>query len=126
MAYGVLAQFNDGTVSVPLQENIGTGAALAATLDADGYSATDRTITAGLTTISKWWARPGSSRMQVMRDLQAAEFGRLREGKNGYLSFENRANPFTAPRNVPQATYGTGTLGSGTSSRRIRSSASSI
>ena len=48
--------------------------------------------------------------MQVLRELQAAEFGRLREGKNGYLVFENRANPFTAPRNAPQATYGAGTL----------------
>jgi hypothetical protein len=110
VAYGVLSQFNEGEVSVPLQENLDTGSALSALLDHDGYSATERLIDSGLTTISKWWVRPGSARLQAMRELQAAEFGRVREGKNGYLCFENRANIFTAPRNVPQATYGTGAL----------------
>ncbi len=110
VAYGALAQFNEGTVSVPLQENIDTGAAISASLDADGYSETERSIQAGLTTISKWWARPGSSRIQVMRELQSAEFGRLREAKNGFLCYENRANPFMAPRNIPQAVYGSGDL----------------
>jgi hypothetical protein len=110
VAYGVLAQFNDGTIAVTLQENIDTGAAVTVMLDEDGYSATERTIATGLTTLSKWWVRSGSSRVQVLRGLQAAEFGRLREGKNGRLCFENRADPFTAPRNVAQATYGTGTL----------------
>src|SRR5512147_252579 len=52
VAYGVLAQFNEGTVSIPLQENIDTGDALAVMLDEDGYSATERTIQSGLTTIS--------------------------------------------------------------------------
>ncbi len=110
VAYGALAQFNEGGVSVPLQENIDTGSALSTLLDQDGYSATERRIDTGLTTISKWWVKPGSQRLQAMRELQAAEFGRIREGKDGFLCFENRANPFTAPRNVPQAVYGTGAL----------------
>jgi hypothetical protein len=110
VAYGPLAQFNEGEVAVPLQENIDTGSALSALLNEDGYSATERRIDTGLTTISKWWVRPGSRRLQAMRELQAAEFGRIREGKDGYLCFESRANPFTAPRNTPQATYGTGVL----------------
>ena len=62
----------EGTVSVPLQVNIDSGSALSAMLDADDYSVTERTIQTGLTTISKWWVRPGSSRMKVMRELQAA------------------------------------------------------
>jgi hypothetical protein len=110
VAYGVLSQFNEGEVSVPLQENIDTGSALSALLDHDGYSATERLIDAGLTTISKWWVRPGSQRLQAIRELQSAEFGRIREGKNGHLCFENRAHIFTAPHDAPQATYGTGSL----------------
>lgn len=109
-AYGILAQFTEGEVDVPLQEDITTGAALGEILDGDSWPAGDRAIDTGQSTLSKWWVKNGSSRLQAMRELQDAEFGRLREGKDGKLVFDGRQAIFTTPHDTPQATYGTGSL----------------
>lgn len=109
-AHDVLGQFNESETSLALQENEDTGANMDALLDASDYSEMERAIDAGLTTMSKFWSRPGSQTLQVMRELARAELGRLRAAKNGYLAFENREHIFLDPHDEPQATYGTGVL----------------
>ena len=108
--YGVLGQFTTGSTHIPLQENYDTGSIVDAFLDSDDFSETERRIDTGQTTLSKFWAPLDSSRIDILRQLQAAEFGRVREGKDGFLCFESRAHIFTAPHDTPQATYGDGTL----------------
>jgi len=110
--YGVLAQFGDDSdIEVPLQENITTGAAIGLLLDQAGISAGNRALDAGQSTISKWWVRQGSSRLDAMRELEDEELGRIREGKDGKVVFEDRSHPFAAPRSsAAQSTYGTGIL----------------
>ena len=112
VAEGVLSLLNKGIVeAVALQEDIDTGAALVKVLDADGVvGSTDRSIQTGQSTLSKWWVPKDTPKLQASRDLEYAELGRLREGKDGKLVFESRAHIFNAPHATPQATYGTGTL----------------
>jgi hypothetical protein len=110
-AYGVLSQFSEGEVDVPLQENITTGAAINELLDQDGFSADERAIDIGQSTLSKWWIRKGSSRLQAIRDLEDAELGRVREGRDGKFVFEDRRRFFTVTRSsTVQSTYGAGVL----------------
>lgn len=110
-AYGILAQFADGDVDVPLQEDIKTGEAIVVLLDQDEFPPGDRAIDAGQSTLSKWWIKKGSSRLQAIHDLEDAELGRVREGKDGKFVFEDRSYPFVSTRGANvQSTYGTGTL----------------
>lgn len=109
VARGRLARFNKGETQIALQENKDTGALMTVFLDQDGYPADERSIDTGQSTIAKFWAKK-NPRLKTIRSLQAAEFGRVREGKNGYFCFEGRAHIFAAPHDTPQATYGTGVL----------------
>ena len=113
---GIISQWSDSgalqaEVDVPLQEDVTTGDAIGQLLDQDGFPSGSRAIDGGQSTLSKWWIRKGTSRLQAILDLVDHELGRLREGKDGKLVFEDRAHPFTAPRSsAVQAIYGTGLL----------------
>jgi hypothetical protein len=110
-AYGVLSKFSSGDVNASLEENITTGAAMNALLDADGFPETDRSIETGQSTLSKWWVRKGSSRLEAVRELEDKELGRIREDEAGRLVFEDRSHALADPRaSAVQATYGAGSL----------------
>jgi hypothetical protein len=108
-AYGVLAQLTDAKVDLAMQTDILTGDAVDAVLDAASFPAGDRTIDSGQSKLSRFWAS-GSSALDLLRQLEAAEVGMLGEGKNGDLIFEDRGHRFQSPHDTVQATYGTGTL----------------
>lgn len=109
-AVGKLVRFNRGTVDIPMQENVGTGAAAAEIFDADGLAASDYEVDAGQSTLSKFWVKPGDGKLSALRGLELAELGNLAEGRDGKICFRSRAHSFTAPHDVAQATYGTGVL----------------
>lgn len=110
MAHGPLGQLTDAVSDMAVQGSIGTGDAIDALLDGYGWPESLRAIDEGITTLSHLVIDTDTPLLSVMRSVQDAELGRLREGKDGKIVFENRNDPFTSPRDTPQATYGTGTL----------------
>ena len=110
IAYGAISKLTDTPrVDIALQTDITTGAAMALVLTEVGIAAGDRSLNTGQSTLSKWWARDADA-LGLLRELEAAECGLLREGKDGKLTFEDRAHRANAPHNAIQSTYGTGVL----------------
>lgn len=110
-AYGIITKLQGDTANVELQETISTGRAIMAALAAGGYSSADYFISEGMTTLAKWWMKPGTNLLAAMRSLEAAEIGHLAENPAGQLIFHDRGHAFVNSRgNTVQATYGTGTL----------------
>ena len=113
--YGILAKLATGDISIALQENITTGDAVKAILDAAGFDSGDYSIDSPtLTTLSKWWLKKDTNPLAAMREIQDSELGRIREGRDGKIYFEGRDHTFNPPHmtspDIPQATYGTGVL----------------
>jgi hypothetical protein len=109
-AYGVLQNFTeDKDIDIPMMEGVTTGAAVAAILDGAGFSATDRLIDTGLSTMARFWARKGKV-VDLLRQIEATETGLIRETKDGKIAFESRAHRLNPPHNTARVTYGTGTL----------------
>lgn len=110
IAYGAISKLTDTPlVDIAMQTDITTGAAMALVLTEVGIAAGDRSLDTGQSTLSKWWARDADA-LGLLRELESAECGLLREGKDGKLTFEDRAHRANAPHNAVQATYGTGVL----------------
>lgn len=100
---GIISQLVDRKISVALQENITTGAAAALALDAAGIGSGIRELDTGLTTLAKWWARKDAQLLDILKELEAAEAGRLGETKDGKLLFAARSREIGAS---VLATYG--------------------
>ena len=109
-ALGILSRFAKGEVNITLQEQVTTGAALDTLLDAVDWSLTQRDLDIGRTTLYKWWVKKEQNPLDSMRQLQDAELGRLREGKDGKVVFDSRRHLFEEPGSLVSATFGIGGL----------------
>lgn len=109
-AYDILAQFSEQSITLPICVNGNIGALVTAVLDADGVPLLDRNIDTGWGELDVFWVSKEKSVLQALRELQVAEMGRIRAGKNGNICFESRAHIYYPPHATTQATYGTGTL----------------
>lgn len=105
-AAGPLAWLNDPkrTVSVAMQTNILTGAAIAAMLDAAGWPAADRTLDDGETTMTRWWQGKASP-LTGLRKIEDTDGGFIAEGADRKVIFEDRHHRLASPHYVSQATY---------------------
>ena len=109
-AYGPLQQTaEDADIDIAMQTDITTGAAMEVILDAAGYSADDRDIDTGHSTMSRFWARKGRV-LELLRELEEEETGLLRETKDGKIQLEDRGHRAAAPHTTVRSTYGTGVL----------------
>ncbi len=102
-ASGPLASMNTD-VAVVMKTNIATGAAVEEVLDKAGWSATDRDIDTGQTTMIRW-VRPEVRALTALREIEATENGRIRETRGGKIAFEDRIHRFSATHQTVQATY---------------------
>lgn len=109
VAYGAISKLPNSRVNIAMSENITTSAAMALILTDIGIAAGDRRLDTGQSTLSRWWARDADA-LTLLRELEAAELGLLREDKDGKLAFEARNHRASAPHTTVQATYGAGTL----------------
>ncbi len=110
-AYGIISRIQDEEAWISLQENITTGWLAGALLNAAGISAGDYDAETGLSTIAKYWLKPGSGLLSAIRDLEAEELGHIVEDPEGQVVFWDRSHYFTDPRSgVIQAIYGAGGL----------------
>lgn len=105
-ASGPLAWLNDEkrTVSVPMQTNILTGAAIGVVLDEAGWPAADRTLDAGKTTMGRWWQGKAAPLFGI-RKIEDTDSGFIREGPDRKIIFEDRHHRLASPHTVSQATY---------------------
>jgi len=110
LAYGPLSQISDTEVHLALQTNHATGALVTHILDAASYSASLRSLDTGLSTLSKFFVLRDSSALGVLRELEDAESGLIRETKDGKIAFEARDHRINAPHDAPIATFGSGGL----------------
>ena len=110
LAYGPLSQISDTEVHLALQTNHATGALVTHILDAASYSASLRSLNTGLSTLSKFFVLRDSSALGVLRELEDAESGLIRETKDGKIAFEARDHRINAPHDAPIATFGSGGL----------------
>jgi len=92
-------------ISVAMQTNIASGAAVGVVLDAISWPAGDRLVDTGKSTWPRFWAGGQLDGLQVLRDIEESEGGFLREGKDGKIVFEARDHRFNSPHTVSQATY---------------------
>lgn len=110
LAYGPLSQISDTEVHLALQTNHTTGALVTHILDAASYSASLRAIDTGQSTLSKFFVLRDSNALSVLRELEDAECGLIRETKDGKIAWEDRAHRITAPHDAAIATFGSGGL----------------
>jgi len=103
-AYGPLSGVNKDGTKVPMQTNVLTGTAVGVVLDENGWPAADRSIDAGKTTMSRWWAGDVYG-LYALRELEQTEGGFIRETKDGKIAFEDRHHRLVSPHIVSQATY---------------------
>jgi hypothetical protein len=89
-ALGPISLLAARVVDIAMHTAIGSGDAVTHVLDAIDWSATDRQVDTGALTIGRWW--PGSKRdaLNLLREIEDAEAGFLREGKDGSLIFDDR------------------------------------
>ena len=105
-AAGPIAWLNDPkrTVSVPMQTNILTGAAITVVLDEAGWPAADRTLDDGETTMTRWW-QGDASPLTGLRKIEDTDAGFLAESGDRKVVFEDRHHRLASPHTVSQATY---------------------
>jgi hypothetical protein len=110
-AYGIISRIQDEEAWISLQENITTGWLAGAILNAAGIGAGDYDAETGLSTIAKYWLKPGSGLLTAIRDLEAEELGHIVEDPEGQVVFWDRTHYFNDPRSSAiQAIYGNGGL----------------
>jgi hypothetical protein len=109
VAYGVLAANTDGRINLAMQVGTTTGEAMEEVLDAAGFASSDYTADGGLTTLDRFWCRDQTV-LDLLRELEAAECGLLRESKDGKIQFEDRSHRLSSPHTAVVSTYGSGTL----------------
>lgn len=103
-AIGPLAHINRWKSSVLMKTNRNTGDAIGDVLDDIGWSASDRTIDTGDTTMARWWV-DRIEPLNALRQIEDSESGFIYEGKDGKIIFEKRQHRFASPHTVSQATF---------------------
>jgi hypothetical protein len=124
---GPLAIIKEGYVSMPMQTNILTGAAIRQILGqflvledffvlgsaqlgintnlAYELDIEELLIDAGQTTMTRWWTGEGIDALNAAREVEQTEAGFLRETKTGKVTFEDRHHRFKGAHLISQASF---------------------
>lgn len=103
-AEGPLGYINDFTPDTQMKINVRTSEAVEEILDKAGWSATERDIKTGLTTMSRWWADSNKT-IDALRIVEETENGFIKETYDGKIGFESRNTRLFAPYDTSQATF---------------------
>jgi hypothetical protein len=103
-AYGALGYLNEFMPKSQTETNIRTDEAIGAILDAADWSATDRTLAVGKTTMTRWWTADQST-IKALRLVQETEAGFVRESYDGKIVFESRETRLNSPYDTSQVTF---------------------
>jgi hypothetical protein len=104
-ATGVIGRLVGVDVPVASYVDTATGSLIGGILNAAEFPAGDRSIDAGQSTIGRYALKENTEALSAIRDIENAEYGKLRESKDGKLIFESRAHRLSSPHTVSQATY---------------------
>ncbi|HXG94149.1 MAG TPA: hypothetical protein VNN73_17530 [Blastocatellia bacterium] len=106
-ALGTLSRLRDKSVSVPLLENITTGQAIGAILDAAGWPATERRISSGQVTLLWYWLDDQNAFDAIIEILNTEGAGAaVYEDAEGWFVFEDRRYRQSQSRSlVAQSSY---------------------
>jgi len=103
-AKGIITRLGDRAyVTVEMQVDIATGAAVALVFDAIGFTA--YSVDTGQTTMSRWWTNGKVAALEAIRQIEETELGFFLEGRDGSGIFQDRSYRFTGDRLVSQACY---------------------
>lgn len=91
-------------IDVAMQASIGTGAAITALLDAKGWSAVDRDIDTGQSTMTRWWASR-ETLISAAQGVEATESGFIRETRDAKIAFDDRHHRLSGDALTSQATF---------------------
>jgi hypothetical protein len=89
-AYGPLGWLKKKSTAVTMHQDIRTGEAIDVLLDSAGWPAGMREIDNGYTLIPYWYSISSRSIVDLMRDLEASEYGTIYETKDGKIGFASR------------------------------------
>lgn len=96
-------------VNVSMSTNVLTGAAINEVLDKIGWPSgtgeAARDIDPGQTTIARFFTRDKRDALNLIREVEVADNGFVRESKDGKIVFEDRSDRVTSPKTVSQATF---------------------
>lgn len=108
-ALGRMALLKGAVISTPLYSSIRTDTAIGHVLDAAGWSAADRVLSIGDTTINFWWVDNQDAWTALMELLETEGAGAsIYEDGNGKIHFENRLYRASQTRSTTaQATFDT-------------------
>lgn len=81
-----------------------TGAIIGAILDAAGWSAGERSIDAGKTTVTQWYVGKIDA-FEALREIEETELGFIDESAAGYIVFEDRHHRLEGAHLTSQATF---------------------
>ncbi|GBD12540.1 hypothetical protein HRbin24_00548 [bacterium HR24] len=104
-ALGPFSRLAATDISLAPQQNVATGTAVNAVLDAVGWPATLRQVDPGKTVLTVWWPGKGASALAALRKLEDQEMGFLYEGEDGSIVFEDRHHRLKADHLTSQATF---------------------
>jgi len=108
-AAGPMADISERRIRLASQTSKRTDQLVTAILDGAGFSATDRDIKTGITTIARW--RGGVNEVKALaaiRDIERTEGGLLLETKDGKLRFESRHTRLAGDHQTSQVTLSDG------------------
>lgn len=103
--FGPLGYLREQHVSMAIRENIDTGAAVNAILDAVGWPAADREIDTGATVIPYYYVPDDRNALDLLRELEASEGGAIYETTDGKIGFESRMRRLMPPYGISRATF---------------------
>ena len=115
-AIGPLAYLNKKTIKVAKQTDRNTGTAIGDILDAAGWSADDRDLDTGNTTITRFTIPQDTKTIDALRMVENSENGFVSETKDGKIKFEKRQ----ARQTDSNATTSQATLSDATSTSNFR------
>ena len=103
-AVGPLGYINDQVPVSEQQTDIRTDEAITFILDEVGWSATQRDLAVGQTTMRRWWT-DSSNTITALRIVEETENGFIKEKANGDIAFESRNTRLYPPYITSQATF---------------------
>ena len=104
VAIGSLGFLNQRETEMAMKTSIASGAAITEILDKASWSATDRTLDTGQTTMDRFWVDKQKT-LSALRKVEETESGFLAESAAGFIVFEDRHHRMKSPHLTSQATY---------------------
>ena len=104
-AIGPLGQVNLNKLRLAMATSEATGTAIGRILDEANWSANQRTIDAGKTTMARFWLENEVRTIEALRRVEITDAGYVGESKDGRIVFEDRRHRQIAPATTSQATF---------------------